>query len=105
MRNLLMLLSAFLAASLFLVAAGCDSSEPVPDDAVLVNRSNSLIGFSVVDKSFHFTQPEPVEFDTGNPSEDAFIRSLAAGNIIKIGICSKKIHSMIRKLFSGRLSL
>jgi len=48
MRNLLMLLSALCTASLLLGAAtGCDSSEPEPQDAVLVNRTGGAMYFQL----------------------------------------------------------
>jgi len=88
MRNLLMLLSAVLTASLFLGAAGCDSSEPAAEEILLDNQADSLVGFSVVDESFFLTRPEPVEFDTTNLSEDSFIQLLSVGDTRKLDSCS-----------------
>jgi len=91
MRNLLMLLSALCTASLLLGApTGCDSSEPEPQDAMLVNRTDSLIGFSVVNKSFLLSLPSPIEFEIAIPSEDGLVRTLAAGNTTELGPCSEE---------------
>lgn len=57
MRNLLMLLSPLLTASLLLGGAtGCDSSGPTPQNAVLVNRTDGAVYFEL----FHVESKRPL---------------------------------------------
>jgi len=99
MRNLLMLLSALLTASLLLGAAtGCDFSESEPQDAVLVNRAEEPIVYNL---GGHPTGPPtmPFEVDLSDSSDLGSYVLLSEGDSAVLGNCNTHERFEDKNLF------
>lgn len=84
MRSSSMLLAAVLATGCLLGAAGCDSSEPGPADAVLENRTDGLMMYWLVTEEIQPPLAIPSDIDLDNPPHDL----VAVGDTAVLGPCN-----------------
>lgn len=84
MRPPSMFLFAFLTTGGLLAAAGCDSSEPRPANAVLQNRTDGPMLYAVIHEGLEGGPVVPFEIDLTDPPQDL----IAAGDTAVLGPCT-----------------